>query len=103
MSARQALLELRVMAVDLRRGPDKAPGKSVHAIAAEVTRLADEIESDREPRMASHERQAASEALRTRDRRIETLERRVLTCPECGSVLQCPLCGHDPGPKEARC
>jgi hypothetical protein len=39
-----AILELRVMAVELRRGADEPLGKSSHAVAGEIRRLADEIQ-----------------------------------------------------------
>jgi len=32
-------------------------------------------------------------------KRLRRLERATLTCPNCGAVLRCPACGHDPGPK----
>lgn len=33
-------------------------------------------------------------------KRVRRLERAALTCGNCGSVLVCPMCGHDPGHKE---
>ncbi len=27
-------------------------------------------------------------------KRTQALERAAMTCPSCGSVLACPLCGH---------
>jgi hypothetical protein len=45
------------------------------------------------------ERTAASEAIQRRDKRIAALERKVLTCPSCGCVLRCPMCGLDPHAK----
>jgi hypothetical protein len=47
------------------------------------------------------ERTAASEAIRRQDKRIASLERKALTCPSCGCVLVCPMCGADPGAKAA--
>jgi hypothetical protein len=47
------------------------------------------------------ERTAASEALRHKDKRIAALERKALTCPSCGCLLVCPMCGADPGAKPA--
>jgi len=32
-------------------------------------------------------------------KRLRRLERAALTCPNCGVVLICPACGHDPGAK----
>ncbi len=47
------------------------------------------------------ERSAAAEAIRRQDKRIASLERKALTCPSCGCVLVCPMCGADPGAKPA--
>ena len=32
-------------------------------------------------------------------KRLRRLERAALTCPNCGAILVCPACGHDPGAK----
>ena len=32
-------------------------------------------------------------------KRLRRLERAALTCPNCGAILRCPACGHDPGAK----
>jgi hypothetical protein len=45
------------------------------------------------------ERTAASEAIQRRDRRIESLEEKVLTCPNCGAIMACGFCGFDPHAK----
>lgn len=54
------------------------------------------------PPLTPTERTAASEALRRQDQRIAALERGIMTCANCGSLLVCPMCGHDPREERVR-